>query len=88
MDRHVVARAKKHHVLNAILAAPANPVQMMALARELLVQRHRLLPAKLAMAFVHVVMGFDILSTSRRYRPAKVRDPLFHHPGVLLVDEP
>ncbi len=27
MNRHVVARAQKHHVLNAILADPADPVQ-------------------------------------------------------------
>ncbi len=32
MDRHVVARAQKHHVLDAILAARADPVQMMTLA--------------------------------------------------------
>lgn len=50
MDRHMVARAQEHHILNIILAPPADPVQMMTLAQRLLVQLHRLPPAERTMA--------------------------------------
>jgi hypothetical protein len=38
MDRHVVTWAQEHHVLDAIFAAPADPVRVMPLAQRLLVK--------------------------------------------------